>query len=143
VDGGTVGHQQRARLHEIDALGHLEKTRRRHGHLLAQTTAADARDHAVADLPTGHAFAQRGNSAADLATRAEGPGRLELVQVLDDQRIGIVDRTGRDIDQHLARAGHGGFDILDHQRFGATGLLRQYGFHVRLPLLFSLDGRGA
>ena len=44
------------------------------------------------------------NDAGDLAARRERPARLELIQVLDDERVGIVDAAGLHVDDDMARA---------------------------------------
>ena len=48
-------------------------------------------DDAVAGLELRDAGADRLDHAGHLAARREGPRRLELVAVLDDQQVGIVD----------------------------------------------------
>jgi multidrug efflux system outer membrane protein len=47
----------------------------------------------------GHTLANRLDHTRDLATGREGPGRPELVFVLDDQGVGEIDPDGPDIDQ--------------------------------------------
>ena len=74
-------------------------------------------------------------SPATLAAGAEGAGRLELVAVLDDQRVGIVHAAGAHADHRLAGAGHGVGDLLDHQRVGPADLLRQHRAHSKLSLV--------
>ena len=45
--------------------------------------------------------------------------RVEPLALLD---VGTVQARGHDVDQHLAGAGHGGFDLTDFQDLGSAGL---------------------
>ncbi len=143
MDTGTIGHQQRAGLGQIDAVGDLEQALRGDRDLLLQPAIADPAHHPVADRKALGAFAQRLDSARDFSSRGERPGGLELVHVADDQRVGEVDRAGRDLDQHLAGARFGLGDLLDDQRFGTTGFFGQYGLHNEFSLGLSSHGSEA
>ena len=106
VDCRCIGKQQRSALGEAAALGQRVELCRVYRDLLDQPAMADHADHPVAALPAGHAVADAFDHAGDLAPRRERPGRLELVFVLDDQDVGIIDRTGLDRDHDLPRRRH-------------------------------------
>ena len=123
VDRGAIGHQQRAGFYQVDPLGYLEQPFGRHRDLFLQPAIADAAHHAVTNGEAFDALAQCLDRARDLATRSKRAGRLELVHVADNQRVGKIDGTGSDLDQHFALGGGGGVDILDDQGFGSAGFL--------------------
>ena len=79
--------------------------------------------------PRVNALADRRDHAGDLAAGGEGPRRLELVHVADDQPVRIVDRAGLDRNQHFPRAGDGGLDLVEGQGFGPADGVAADGFH--------------
>jgi hypothetical protein len=82
------------------------------------------------------------DDAGHVAARDEGRLRLELVLVLDHQRIGERDRRGAHIDHDLLRAGLRIRDLDDLERLGRPELSAQDRFHRRSSPL-TLRGRRA
>ena len=80
-------------------------------------------------LDVRHAFADGLDNAGDLAAGREWPLRLELIAVLDDQRVGIIDAASGDGDQDLALACDRICNLLDCQRFGTADGAAEHGFH--------------
>ena len=74
----------------------------------------------VTNLQIGHAFADSRNHTGNFSARRERPRRLELVHVLNDQHIGIVDRTSFDINDNLSLAGNRIGDVQHLQRVGSA-----------------------
>ena len=60
------------------------------------------------------AFADLGHHAGHLQAGDEGQRRLVLVFAAGLQQVGEVHRRGAHLDQHLARPGLGGRDLLQH-----------------------------
>src|SRR3546814_10776339 len=79
VDAGAIGHQERGTFREIMALGQMidivDADRDGFGH----SAIAAARNHAVADLEFGHAFADYGDQSRDLAARRDRAFGAELI----------------------------------------------------------------
>ena len=130
---GAIRHQQRSAGREIDAIGQGEQPPLFDHRLSRQPAIADHADHAITQVPAAYPLAQGNDFAGDFTTGGKRTRRLELVKVANDQRIGIVDRTGLDRHHNLPRTGDEIGAILQHQGFGTAGGVAEQGFHANSP----------
>jgi hypothetical protein len=65
----------------------------------------------------------------DLGAGGKRTRRLVLVEILNDQEIGIINAAGAHGDTNLPRTGDGFRDVVEHQGFGTAGVLAEQGFH--------------
>lgn len=72
-------------------------------------------DHRLADCEALHARTDVRDDAGELASECQWQQRLELLLVLNDQRVGVVDARGLDLDDNLSRAGCGRRAFLDRE----------------------------
>ena len=125
VPGGSVGHHEGGRRVEIHGVGDLHHRGGGHGQTLDHAAPSGHGDDTVTLADMGHTLADRLDHTRDLAAGREGPGRLELVFVLNDQGVGEIDPDGPDFDHHLALHRPGVQHLLDDKGFGAAGGLGQ------------------
>ena len=83
----------------------------------------------LSDFQVRYAFAHGLNYARVFGAGHKGQGRLHLVLVLNNQQIGKVQRSGFDLDQHLARFGAGCWQLLPAQFVYANRVLAKPGMH--------------
>ena len=87
------------------------------------------------------------NLARNLAARSKWALRLSLILIIDDQHVGEVDARRAHPHQDLAWPGNGGSNVVDPQRLGTAGFMRQERFHAarlsRLSPAAQLDARRA
>ena len=81
----------------------------------------------------GHAGADGGDHAGDLAARDERGGRLDLVAALADQPVDEVDAGGPHVHHHLALARGRRRPFLDDQRLEGSELTADDGTHRHEP----------
>jgi hypothetical protein len=135
--GGAVDHERLARLQAASpaqravggAVGDREpsgdrivdRVRKRHDRvdradrLLGEAAVRQRRHDPLARRQANDARAAGIDPAGDLHARDEGQRRLLLVAASDDQGVGEIEPRGAHADAHLARAGLGNRDVLDHQ----------------------------
>ena len=126
---GAIGHQQRCPGFKAGVIGQRPDSRGIGQHFFSQPAIAEHRDYPVADLAVGHAFAQRIDHPGDFTTGRIGPLRLELIEVLNHQHVGEIDRASLDRNPDLTWAGDRAFDFIKGQRFGSASGVRAKGFH--------------
>src|SRR3546814_13093279 len=88
---------------------------------LGHAAVAAARDHAVADLELGHAFADLRDQPRDFAARRERAFGTELIFILADQHVGKVDRAGLYVAPDLPLARGRARQLPETPRFVAPG----------------------
>ena len=123
VQAGAVGVVQAGDDVEVDRVGKPAGRRRRHGGQLGvPADRAEPADDAIADGPALDAVAERGDDAGDLAAGHVRRRRLELVLVLEHQRVGERHRRRGDLDEQLARGRTRVVDLLDDEVLRRTEL---------------------
>ena len=130
---GAISQCQRGGFIKGHAFRQGRYGRRRHHHFFGVATPSTHGQHAVAQLEASHALAERSNGARHFAARRKWQGRLELIFVFNDERVGKVHRRRMHLHHHLPAAGQRGLHFFQGERLGRTVLAAKDGFHG-LPL---------
>ena len=88
------------------------------------------RHHAVADLPALDALAELGDPADDLEAEDERRLDREARGALADVDVEVVERAGRDVDQHLARAGPRVGNVFEPKHVDSAELVEHDRLHA-------------
>ena len=99
----------------------------------AKAARARQAGHVLAYLQVGHPFAHGLHGTGIFRARHKGQGGFHLVLVLHDQQVGEIQARRLDLDQHLARFGLGGGQLLPGEGVNAGRVLAKPCMHHQSP----------
>jgi hypothetical protein len=126
---GAVGVEERRRIDEVDPFRNRNHRPGADRDLLGQPAPSGRCEDPITDRDAVHARARRAHDPGDLGAGREGERRLELVQVLNDEDVGEVDRARPDVHDHLSFGGSWLVDLLEPQRLGRAELAAEDSSH--------------
>ena len=112
---GAIGNEQTCPHIKGHFGGHTQTVVRGDRDVFGHPADRTMSDHAIAEVPTRDAFTECIDGACDLEARREGARGFKLIFIFDDERIGIIDATGRNGDADLIGLGLGGCDLIEPQ----------------------------
>src|SRR5262249_24481616 len=110
---------------------------------LCETAAPRRTEHRVALPQAGDAASYFLDYPGEFHSRREGKRRFHLVETLDEERIGEVERAGLNLDHYLFWARPRRGDLLHPEPIDGAILAAKQRFHCSLPFLAIASGFGS
>ena len=110
---------------ERHRIGHARARDGVHDELLGHAAPARQCDDPVARFNPDDVRSDPLDDSGNFAAGREGPRRLDLVLIADQQRVREIDAAGAYADQHLARSGSRLRDFFENERVGSARLFAE------------------
>ena len=122
---GAVDHGEGGGGAVVHAVRHRYQIGFRDQDFFSKGAVASEAHDPLAGLEPLHAFTHSDHFAGHFAAGGKGQLRLDLVFAFNDQGVREVETGGLHFHLHLALAGLGGRDVVDHQLVGGSQFLAQ------------------